>query len=122
LGQCSTRRSASYCQTSCKTANTRTLRGERVREARRYTTLPIGNPGSMASWRDSASQQAQDDLDGLLNAVLPFAEQTISKYGGMYPFGAAVTANGELKMLAADPGPGDRPASQDVLTGLYTGA
>lgn len=77
----------------------------------------------MASWRDSTSRQAQDDLDGLLNAVLPFAEQTISKHGEMYPFGAAVTTSGELKMLAADPGSGgDHPASQDVLDGLYAGA
>jgi len=76
----------------------------------------------MASWRDSTSQQAQDDLDGLLNAVLPFAEQTISKYGDMYPFGAAVTSDGQLKMLVADAGGGERPASQDVLDGLYAGA
>jgi hypothetical protein len=76
----------------------------------------------VASWRDSTSQQAQDDLDGLLNAALLFAEQTISKYGEMYPFGAAVTADGELKMLAADPGSGEHPASQVILDGLYAGA
>lgn len=76
----------------------------------------------MASWRDSTSQQAQDDLDGLLNVVLPFAEQTISRYGEMYPFGTAVTVDGEFKMLAADPGAGENPASQEVLNALYTGA
>jgi hypothetical protein len=76
----------------------------------------------MTSWRDLTSPQAQDDLDGLLTAVLPFAEQTISKYGEMYPFGAAVTGSGELKMLAADSGSGDHPGSQDVLNALYAGA
>ena len=76
----------------------------------------------MTSWRESASQQAQDDLDGLLNAVLPFAEQTLAKYGEMYPFGAAVTADGDFKMLAAVPASGDHPASQDVLNDLYDGA
>lgn len=76
----------------------------------------------MASWRDSASPQAQDDLDGLLNVVLPFAEQTISKYGEMYPFGAAVGTGGRAGLLGADPGSGKRPASQDVLRLLYEGA
>lgn len=76
----------------------------------------------MASWRDSASPQAQDDLDGLLNAVLPFAEQTITKHGEMYPFGAAVTADGQVAMLATDPGSGEHPASQDVLDALSSGA
>lgn len=40
----------------------------------------------------------------------------------MYPFGAAMTADGELKMLAADSGSGEHPASQDVLDALYAGA
>src|ERR1017187_4452393 len=34
------------------------------------------HPRGMASWRDTASDQVQADLDALLNAVLPFAEQT----------------------------------------------
>lgn len=76
----------------------------------------------MASWRDSTSPQAQDDLDRLLNEVLPFAEQTISRYGEMYPFGAAVTTEGQVDLLGADPGSGEHPASQDVLSLLYGGA
>lgn len=75
----------------------------------------------MASWRDSTSPQAQDDLDDLLNLVLPFAEQTISKYGEMFPFGAAVTTEGQVVMLGADPGSDEHPASQDVLAALYEG-
>jgi len=40
----------------------------------------------------------------------------------MYPFGAAVSADGQVGMLAAEPGAGDRPLSQEVLDALYEGA
>lgn len=78
-------------------------------------------PG-MASWRDSTSSQAQEDLDGLLNEVLSFAETRLSKYGEMYPFGAAVETGGKGRLLAADPGQGEHPSSLEVLETLYAGA
>jgi hypothetical protein len=68
---------------------------------------------TMASWRDSASEQAQDDLDGLLNMTLPFAQQMPSKSGEFYPFGATVTTKGETRLLAGDLGH-EHPASADV--------
>ena len=80
------------------------------------------HPRGMASWRDTASDQTQADLDALLNAALPFAEQTLSKYGEMYPFGAAVSSGGQLEMLASDPGIGERPNSEVVLRALYDSA
>src|SRR4051812_35652259 len=76
----------------------------------------------MASWRDNASQSAQDDLDELLNAVLPFAEQTIAKHGELAPFGASVSTNGQFAFLAADLGQGEYLSSADVLNTLYEGA
>lgn len=76
----------------------------------------------MASWRDGASAQAQADLDALLNAVLPFAQQTLSKYGEMFPFGAAVSSEGQLELLASSPGVGERPGSMAVLGALHDGA
>lgn len=69
----------------------------------------------MTSWRDSASQQAQADLDGLLNITLPFAQQMLAKRGEFYPFGATVTAGGETHLLAGDAGQ-EHPASADVLS------
>jgi hypothetical protein len=57
-----------------------------------------------------------------LAAVLPFAEQTLSKYGEMLPFGAAVSSDGLLELLASDPGAGDRPESEVVLRALHDGA
>lgn len=76
----------------------------------------------MASWRDHTSEQDQADLDALLNAVLPFAEQTLSKYGEMFPFGAAISSDGQLEMLASGLAEGGHPQSDVVLAGLYDGA
>jgi hypothetical protein len=75
----------------------------------------------MASWRDSASQQSQDDLDGLLNVTLPFAQQVLANSGEFYPFGAAVTASGETQLIAGDPRQGEHPPSAEVLSSLVDG-
>jgi hypothetical protein len=76
----------------------------------------------MTSWRDSASQAAQDDLDGLLDVVLPLAEDLLGKNGEFYPFGGSVSRRGETSITAADPGLGEHPASDEVLGRLYDGA
>jgi hypothetical protein len=57
----------------------------------------------MTSWRDSASQSAQDDLDGLLNLVLPLAEDLLGKHAEFYPFGGTVSNDGEAALTGADP-------------------
>ncbi|HEY2313107.1 MAG TPA: hypothetical protein VGH96_05805 [Streptosporangiaceae bacterium] len=76
----------------------------------------------MESWRDTASTDAQADLDELFNAVLPLAEQHLARYGEFFPFGAALSADGQVKILGGDPGQGERPQSQAVLDVLYQGA
>jgi hypothetical protein len=58
----------------------------------------------MASWRDTTSTEAQDDLDGLLNAVIGFAEQTLLEHGGLSPFGASVATDGDIGIMAVDTG------------------
>jgi hypothetical protein len=65
-----------------------------------------------SSWRDSASQQCQDDLDDLLNLTLRFAQQMLEKQGEFYPFGAAMSTGGEARLLGGKPG---RDASTAVL-------
>ena len=75
----------------------------------------------MVSWRESASQQAQDDADTLLSTTLEVAGQRLVADGGFYPFGAAFSADGELVLLAGDPDLGDQPTTEEVLASHYTG-
>jgi len=75
----------------------------------------------MTSWRDGASQQAQDDLDGLVGAALPFAEQMLDQHGEFFPYAVALDEVGEARMVAADPDSGEQPASLDVIATLVEG-
>lgn len=75
----------------------------------------------MSSWRDNASQQAQRDLDDLLNIALPFAQQMLDKHGEFFPYATVLEQNGSPKMVAADPGTGEQPDSTDVLALLLDG-
>lgn len=77
----------------------------------------------MASWRETTTQQTQDDFDGLFNSVLPFAERSLSQHGEFYPFGAVTTVDGKVEMRAASPEFGDEhPKSAAVLDLLHEGA
>jgi hypothetical protein len=60
-------------------------------------------------------------MDGLLNATLPFAQEQLAKHGDFLPFGAVVTADGEVKLLAAHAGEG-ASSSRDLLAMLVDGA
>ncbi|MCR1161891.1 MULTISPECIES: hypothetical protein [Micrococcaceae] len=56
----------------------------------------------MASWRETADQTAQDDVDCLLSAALPFAVRCLSAYGELYPFAAAIKEDGDQVYLATE--------------------
>ncbi|GAB3925783.1 hypothetical protein GCM10029976_019540 [Kribbella albertanoniae] len=48
----------------------------------------------MDSWRDTASEEAQEALDDLFEAALELAEMQVAKQGGFNPFAVTVTAEG----------------------------
>jgi hypothetical protein len=60
---------------------------------------------------------AQEDLDQLLNALLPFAQEMLGQHGEFFPFGATIRPDGEVRMAAADAGEA-RPRPEDVLAVL----
>ncbi|MFT3887734.1 MAG: hypothetical protein QM713_06180 [Arachnia sp.] len=71
----------------------------------------------MVSWRDAASQQAQDDLDGLLGPALEFAQQQLDKRGEFHPYAVVVDVAGQQRMVMADIA-SNPPASADLITRL----
>jgi hypothetical protein len=86
------------------------------------THNPAASLALMTSWRDAASDLAQGDLDGLLNALLPFAQQELEKLGEFFPFGATVTVDGETRLLGVDAMQEERPESASIISMLLADA
>ncbi len=63
---------------------------------------------------------ASDELEQLLNAVVPFARDMLEKYDAFLPFGAAVGLDGEVRMVAAELS-GEHPAAAEVVQTLQEG-
>lgn len=75
----------------------------------------------MPSWRDHASPQAQNDLDGLLEPALGFAQQQLAQHGEFFPYAVVVRSDGQTEMIAARPDTdNDQPASGDVIDACRT--
>jgi hypothetical protein len=76
----------------------------------------------VTSWRDSASQQAQDALDELFSAAIETAQGLLGKNGEFFPFGVEVRDDNDVALFGADPGLGEHPPSTEVLRALAAGA
>src|SRR3954453_15811455 len=62
----------------------------------------------------------RDEMDSLLDMLLPFAQQQLEEHGEFFPFAASIDSSGALAIVAADLGD-DHPASTDVIDSLYEG-
>lgn len=71
----------------------------------------------MTTWRDAASDEAQDDLDALLGSALELAKRQLDKRREIYPYALVIDTAGTQRMLAADTG-AERPESSDLITTL----
>ena len=63
---------------------------------------------------------AHPDLDELLNLLIPFAQQMLSKHGEFYPFGSAMSTDGKAEAHAAYEGD-DNPPSEKLIDLLTRG-
>jgi hypothetical protein len=61
-----------------------------------------------------------EEIQELLNFLLPHAERMLSEHGEFYPYAAALDADGELSAVAADIETDD-PDVGDVLVALHRG-
>ena len=59
-------------------------------------------------------------MDALLDTVLPFAQQTLEKYGAFHPIGAVMKNDGEISLVAGVP-ESPQAVSADVVEMLIAG-
>jgi hypothetical protein len=68
----------------------------------------------------TAPSSPRDDMDEVLNSLMPFAQQMLDQSGEFFPFAASMTANGDVAAVGADVG-GGRPNPREVAELLYSG-
>jgi hypothetical protein len=63
---------------------------------------------------------AKSDCERLLSALMPFAEQMLSRHGEFFPFGGTMSTTGKIAQSAAWTGE-ERPPSQALIDQLRDG-
>jgi hypothetical protein len=67
-------------------------------------------------------QTPRDELDALLNAVLPFAERMLRQHGDFYPFGATIGRDGKIALIQPSLGEDEEiPEPPEIVHVLYQG-
>jgi hypothetical protein len=62
--------------------------------------------------------EPQEEIQALLNFLLPFAEEELNRHGEFFPYAAAVGADGEVGAVGADLGT-DEPDVAELLVALH---
>jgi len=68
---------------------------------------------------------SREDLDNLLSACIPFAQQMLAKHGSFLPFGCTMNPGGEISFAAGyndNPGIGAQEIADLLLEGFRAGA
>ena len=77
----------------------------------------------MSNWRDSASEEVQDDFDRLAEVTLAAARSFLDLEGSFIPFPMAIKADGVLAPIGMEqpvtPTPPDIVEVMDGLVGLF---
>ena len=62
----------------------------------------------------------KQEAEMLMNAVLPVAEQMLTKHGEFYPYGGCMKLDGTIAHIGASDPDTDRPKSKDMIYVLRT--
>lgn len=80
----------------------------------------LWHAGDVTNWRDTASQQVQDDLDRLFSLTLDHASPLLKDRNRLVPFAAAITDDGDADVLSGLVD--ERGPARAVLDRLYAAA
>jgi hypothetical protein len=73
----------------------------------------------MAGWRDSVTQEAQADLDDLVDAAVEFALERIASVGEFLPFTLAVSTQGDRQAIQPNYPRGEDLPVTDQITAQW---
>ena len=76
-------------------------------------SLLLAPPFAQAQ-KTTGKRMPKEEVEELMNAVLPFAKKMLSEHGEFYPYGGAVNSNGEIIHMMSGDGD-EHPPSQKLI-------